>query len=188
MSAMSPLRTVICVALLCLPAFGASRPAYPKGASPAGQTSSSATPAKKKKSKKKTHSRREPSQTAPDSTRISEIQTALSRGGYYHGDPTGKWDSDTIAAMQKFQSSNGLDATGKLDALSLQKLGLGSEIAGVSAPKPVVHVSVTPSSTPSTQVAPVSPTSPASTSPAPTAAPSTNTSGAASSVSPSATN
>ena len=40
--------------------------------------------------------------------------------------------------MQKFQSSNGLESNGKLDALSLQKLGLGSDIAGVSAPKPIV--------------------------------------------------
>jgi hypothetical protein len=37
--------------------------------------------------------------------------------------------------MQKFQSANGLDPSGKLDATSLQKLGLGSGIAGVSAPK-----------------------------------------------------
>jgi len=46
-----------------------------------------------------------------------------------------KWDSNTVAAMQKFQSANGLDPSGKLDATSLQKLGLGSGIAGVSAPR-----------------------------------------------------
>jgi peptidoglycan hydrolase-like protein with peptidoglycan-binding domain len=77
-------------------------------------------------------------QAAPTPDRINEIQSALARGGYYQGDPNGKWDSDTVAAMQKFQSANGLDATGKLDAPTLQKLGLGSDIAGVSAPKPVV--------------------------------------------------
>jgi peptidoglycan hydrolase-like protein with peptidoglycan-binding domain len=74
---------------------------------------------------------------APTPDRITEIQTALARGGYYQGDPNGKWDTNTVAAMQKFQSANGLDSTGKLDALSLQKLGLGSDIAGVSAPKPL---------------------------------------------------
>jgi hypothetical protein len=79
-----------------------------------------------------------PKQKVPTPDRISEIQTALSRGGYYQGDPNGKWDSNSIAAMQKFQSANGLDSTGKLDAPSLQKLGLGSDIAGVSAPKPRV--------------------------------------------------
>jgi peptidoglycan hydrolase-like protein with peptidoglycan-binding domain len=72
----------------------------------------------------------------PTPDRINQIQTALARGGYYQGDPTGKWDSNTIAATEKFQSANGLDSTGKLDAPTLQKLGLGSSIAGVSAPKP----------------------------------------------------
>ncbi|MDE3170545.1 MAG: peptidoglycan-binding protein [Acidobacteriota bacterium] len=75
---------------------------------------------------------------APTSDRITQIQTALARGGYYKGDATGKWDSSTVAALQKFQSSNNIDATGKLDAPTLQKLGLGSDIAGVAAPRPVV--------------------------------------------------
>lgn len=74
----------------------------------------------------------------PTPERISQIQSALARGGYYQGDPTGKWDADTVAAVQKFQSSNNLDVTGKLDAPTLQKLGLGSDIAGVAAPRPVV--------------------------------------------------
>ncbi len=74
----------------------------------------------------------------PTPERITQIQTALARGGYYQGDPSGKWDSDTVAAVQKFQSANNIDATGKLDAPTLQKLGLGSDIAGVAAPRPVV--------------------------------------------------
>ncbi len=93
---------------------------------------------KKKPSKKRRNSSRQSTQKAPTSDRITEIQSALARGGYLQGDPTGKWDSTTVAAMQKFQSSNGLESNGKLDALSLQKLGLGSDIAGVSAPKPIV--------------------------------------------------
>jgi peptidoglycan hydrolase-like protein with peptidoglycan-binding domain len=76
-----------------------------------------------------------PKAPAPD--RISEIQTALARGGYYDGDPTGKWDPRTMSALQNFQSANSLDPNGKIDALSLQKLGLGSDIAGVSAPKAI---------------------------------------------------
>jgi|SRR5215469_1783217 len=102
--------------------------------SPSSVSSSKASSAKKKK---KHHSRREPKQMAPTPDRIEEIQSALASNGYYQGTPNGKWDSTTIAAMHKFQSDHGLDATGKLDALSLQKLGLGSEIAGVSAPRPV---------------------------------------------------
>jgi peptidoglycan hydrolase-like protein with peptidoglycan-binding domain len=110
-------------------------------ASPAPQASSgSAATHSTTKKKKSTHhhsSRREPFQKTPTASRISEIQTALSRGGYFEGEPNGKWDSNTIAAMQKFQSANGLNSSGKIDATTLQKLGLGSSTAGVDAPKPV---------------------------------------------------
>jgi len=101
-----------------------------------------------KKSSRKHHSTRMHLPAAPSPDRISEIQSALARGGYYKGDPNGKWDADTIAATQKFQANNGLDSTGKLDAPTLQKLGLGSDIAGVSAPKPVVPKPAMPASAP----------------------------------------
>jgi hypothetical protein len=100
-------------------------------------TSTSAAPsAHKKKSHSRHHSRREVGQKAPTPDRIKDIQSALSRDGYYQGEPNGKMDSDTVAALQKFQTSHGLDPSGKLDAPTLQKMGLGSDIAGVSAPKP----------------------------------------------------
>jgi peptidoglycan hydrolase-like protein with peptidoglycan-binding domain len=87
---------------------------------------------------KKHHVKKVSGQKAPTADRITEIQTALSRDGYYQGEPNGRWDSNTVAAVQKFQSAKGMDANGKLDAPTLQKLGLGSDIAGVSAPKPIV--------------------------------------------------
>jgi peptidoglycan hydrolase-like protein with peptidoglycan-binding domain len=120
----------------------------PKSQASASTSSSSASSTKKKpvKKRRKTSSRQS-SQKAPTPDRITEIQSALARGGYYQGDPNGKWDANTVAAMQKFQSSNGLEANGKLDALSLQKLGLGSDIAGVSAPKQPVKPSGTASLT-----------------------------------------
>jgi hypothetical protein len=102
--------------------------------------------ARKKTIRKKRVASRTPVQKAPTPERISEIQSALARGGYYQNDPNGKWDGDTVGALQKFQSANGLEPTGKLDALSLQKMGLGSEIAGVSAPRPIVHPSPVSSS------------------------------------------
>lgn len=74
----------------------------------------------------------------PSSSRIEQIQQALERSGYYQGDPTGKWDSSTIDAMKSFQQAHGITPTGKIDASSLQKLGLGSDVAGVAAPRPVV--------------------------------------------------
>lgn len=121
--------------------------AYPQSST---TSAGSSTATRKKTSSKKHHSRREPTQKAPTAARISEIQSALARNGYYQGEPNGKWDSSSVGAMQKFQSSNGLEASGKLNALSLQKLGLGSSIAGVDAPKPVQPASSRPpSSTPS---------------------------------------
>jgi len=65
-----------------------------------------------------------------------EIQQALAKNGTYSGKPSGKWDAATVAAMKKFQGEQGLNPTGKMDARSLQKLGLGSEIAGLAAPMP----------------------------------------------------
>lgn len=73
----------------------------------------------------------------PSAERTEQIQSALERGGYYSGDPTGKWDSNTQESLRRFQSANGLPPTGKLDAPSLQKMGLGSDVAGVSAPRTV---------------------------------------------------
>ncbi len=118
-------------------ALPASAVAQPGGT---GSTATaSVTPVKHKHHKaKKHHVKRVSGQKAPTSDRISEIQTALSRDGYYQGEPNGKWDSNTVAAVQKFQSSKGMDANGKLDAPTLQRLGLGSDIAGVSAPRPIV--------------------------------------------------
>src|ERR1700735_1214995 len=115
--------------------FAAWSPAFAFPQQAGSSSSGSSATAKKKTVSKKHHSRREPTQKAPTPERISEIQSSLARGGYYQGEPNGKWDSNTVAAMQKFQSANGLDPSGKLDATSLQKLGLGSGIAGVSAPK-----------------------------------------------------
>jgi peptidoglycan hydrolase-like protein with peptidoglycan-binding domain len=74
---------------------------------------------------------------APSADRTDEIQSALERGGYYSGNPSRRWDANSQAALRRFQEANGLPPTGKLDALSLQKLGLGSDVAGVSAPRPV---------------------------------------------------
>jgi len=73
-------------------------------------------------------------QAAPTTDRINEIQSALAKKGFYAGEPSGKWDEDSTEAMKKFQSANGLTPSGKYDAWTLQKLGLGSGTAGMGAP------------------------------------------------------
>ena len=97
---------------------------------PAGKSSKSGKSSSRKRSK------RVKGQAAPTPERISEIQTALAKKGLYSGEPNGKWDESTSEAMKKFQAAHGLTPTGKFDALTLQKLGLGSETAGVAAPTP----------------------------------------------------
>jgi peptidoglycan hydrolase-like protein with peptidoglycan-binding domain len=117
-------------------------------AAAAGQgTSSSNSPSRKPrprthhaKSTKKT-TRRERGQKVPAPERISEIQTALAKDGSFSGKPSGKWDAPTVEAMKRFQVAHGLNASGKLDAKTLQKLGLGSQTAGLAAPMPPVSSS-----------------------------------------------
>ena len=145
---------IVILALAC-----AAFPAWARQASSSPAGISTAQPASKSSPKKSTKKRRPhgpPIPKAPSADRISEIQSALTRGGYYQGDSTGKWDSNTVAAVQKFQSANAIDATGKLDARTLQKLGLGSEIAGVSAPKPIMPASPDQASPPASAPSPQS--------------------------------
>jgi peptidoglycan hydrolase-like protein with peptidoglycan-binding domain len=101
---------------------------------PSAQPVSAAKKTSSRSSSKKT--RRQPGQKAPAADRVSEIQAALARDGSFQGSPTGKWDDNTTAAMRRFQASHGLNPSGKLDARTLQRLGLGSGTAGVAAPTP----------------------------------------------------
>jgi hypothetical protein len=77
--------------------------------------------------------------SGPQSNRVEEIQSALAQQGFYQGEPSGRWDDGTSAAMRQFQQRSGINATGKLDAGSLQRLGLGSDVAGLNPPKPLVQ-------------------------------------------------
>jgi peptidoglycan hydrolase-like protein with peptidoglycan-binding domain len=105
-----------------------------KATHPGGSTSGKKSTGSKSSSRKR--SKKVKGQSAPAPDRISEIQEALARKGATDATPTGKWDDSTSEALKRFQSTNGLASTGKLDALTLQKLGLGSETAGLAAPKP----------------------------------------------------
>ena len=105
--------------------------------------SKSAT-AKKSTSKPQTRKRtpvrrrRVRGQMAPKPERIKEIQAALAKSGHYAGEPTGKWDASSTAALKRFQEANGIKASGKLNARTLQVLGLGSQTAGAAPPRKAV--------------------------------------------------
>jgi peptidoglycan hydrolase-like protein with peptidoglycan-binding domain len=125
--------------LTLLVAAGLGVSAFPAKAQSTSQkkaaaSSSRSKPHKKKSSKKL--SRWERGQKAPAPDRISEIQQALAKDGSFSGTPNGKWDESTVEAMKKFQDTHGLNPSGKLDAKTLQHLGLGSQTAGVAAPLP----------------------------------------------------
>ena len=136
---------VLAVGGLVLPA-AASAHTRRQTAHKTSQTSSTGSSASKTSSthgKKTTKGKRSSSrrkkvrgQAAPTPERISEIQSALAKKGVFTGEPTGKWDDSTADAMKKFQSEHGLTPTGKFDAHTLQKLGLGSDTAGLGAPTP----------------------------------------------------
>jgi peptidoglycan hydrolase-like protein with peptidoglycan-binding domain len=84
---------------------------------------------------------RQRGQMAPTPERITEIQQALAKNGALAGEPSGKWDDSTSDAMRKFQAAHGLNPSGKLDAPTLNQLGLGSATAGVAPPTPMVRTS-----------------------------------------------
>jgi len=62
-----------------------------------------------------------------DSDRVTAIQQALIREHYLSGEPTAKWDSDTQAAMLKFQADQGWQTKLTPDSRALIKLGLGPD-------------------------------------------------------------
>ncbi len=117
---------------------------------PGAAQTSTASKKKKASSKSKKKSKAK-GQESPTPDRIMEIQTALQKDGSYAGEPTGKWDAATTDAMKKYQDKNGISPTGKIDAVSLNKLGLGSDTAGKGAPVPAASSTVAPAYPPAKQ-------------------------------------
>jgi len=146
------LKTLVALAAgsIMLPVASAqtSKPAHTShktksSASSGASTSTSTSSSNHSSSRKSAHSGKSSShrgaskvkgQAAPSPERVNEIQQALAKNGSFTDTASGKWDDSTVDAMKKFQSAHGLNPSGKIDALTLQKLGLGSETAGMGAP------------------------------------------------------
>lgn len=120
------------------------RTAAPKR-TPAKKTAPKRTPAKKSApAKSKTTARRRAparplTQQQPTPERNREIQQALIDKGYLQDPPTGVWDTPSSEALKRFQTAEQLQATGKLDSLSLIRLGLGPKrqaLTPASLPNP----------------------------------------------------
>ena len=132
--------TCLSLALLLAAALGVgAASANARSAPKAARTTSSTK--HHTKSHHTRYSRRVRGQRAPEPARISEIQEALAKDGSFAGKPNGKWDASTVAAMKKYQEAHGLNPSGKLDAKTLQSLGLGSQVAGVAPPAPPANSS-----------------------------------------------
>ncbi|PWU05008.1 MAG: hypothetical protein C5B51_15710 [Terriglobia bacterium] len=65
-------------------------------------------------------------QLVPTPSRYREIQTALAAKGYLATEQaTGQWTDASTDALKRFQTDQNLEATGKINSLSLIALGLG---------------------------------------------------------------
>lgn len=82
--------------------------------------------AKKSAPKKKRAARRAapPKQMQPTPERYREIQQALIDRGFLDGEPTGRWDENSINAWKRLEESENLPVDGKIDAKGLIALGL----------------------------------------------------------------
>lgn len=73
-------------------------------------------------------------QLHPDPQRYQQIQQALADRGYFKGAVNGQWADDSVDALKRFQADQKLDNDGKINALTLNGLGLGPKHDGSTAP------------------------------------------------------
>jgi peptidoglycan hydrolase-like protein with peptidoglycan-binding domain len=66
---------------------------------------------------------------------VSTVQSRLKAGGFYSGPVNGHYDSDTAAAVTRYQIRNGLQINGKLDAPTRHALGVAAGEPEVPLPK-----------------------------------------------------
>lgn len=65
---------------------------------------------------------------------VQAVQSRLKQSGFYFGDATGVYDSETAAAITRYQIRNGLPINGKLDAATAKSLGVPGTKAGATEP------------------------------------------------------
>ncbi len=78
-------------------------------------------------------------QVAPTPERYREIQEALAARGYLTPEEAGNsWNQSSVEALKRFQEEQNIEASGKINSLSLIALGLGPkrDAAPVAAEAP----------------------------------------------------
>lgn len=63
---------------------------------------------------------------------VTKIQTRLKSWGYFSGEVTGYYGSQTTEAVKRFQQKHGLSATGVADRKTLELIGISSSSSGAS--------------------------------------------------------
>jgi len=126
-------RVVGMLAALCLLAsFAAAGTTKNTSSTSPKSTASSSSSKSKQKSKK---SKKVRGQKAIDATRTKQIQQALIEQKYMQGEPSGKWDDTTQAALRKYQADHGWQSKTVPDSRALIKLGLGPSKEGLLNPE-----------------------------------------------------
>jgi peptidoglycan hydrolase-like protein with peptidoglycan-binding domain len=133
----STVALTLSAALFALPAFASRVHRAP--------TSGQGTHHTHKPSRKASHRVR--GQQSIDPERATQIQQALIREHYMSGEATGKWDPETIAAMQKYQADQGWQTKIMPDSRALKKLGLGPDYSGAINAKNSSFAAPPPAST-----------------------------------------
>jgi hypothetical protein len=116
----------LCGLLYLLAAFAATTTPTKKTAkTSSASTSTSTTHKKHSRTKGKGKSSKTRGQKAIESERAHQIQEALIREHYMEGQPSGKWDDATQAALRRYQADQGWQSKSVPDSRALIKLGLG---------------------------------------------------------------
>ena len=125
------LKMVVLSALICVnlrpDILAAEEAAGAKKAAPAAKNKAAAKGVVRKASTEvPARATRSRAQAAPTKERYKQIQEALASKGYLPpSEATGRWTAASIDALKRFQANQNLDATGKINSLSLIALGLG---------------------------------------------------------------
>jgi peptidoglycan hydrolase-like protein with peptidoglycan-binding domain len=67
---------------------------------------------------------------------VESVQQKLKEQGFYYGEITGTKDTDTTAAIRRYQIRNGLQITGEINAETQRSLGLTSQSSSTPRPRP----------------------------------------------------
>ena len=73
------------------------------------------------------------------SAKIREMQAALKDAGFYYGPISGQANTETTAAVRRYQIRNGLEVTGELNQETVDALSSGNNSPAQSQPPPAVE-------------------------------------------------